>query len=312
MIAYRAFTKRFGEQLAVDTLTLHVPAGETVALLGPNGSGKTTSLKAAAGLIHPTSGEVLVGEPGRRAAQTEARAACSFLPQKVAFPETLSGREVVDFFRTLRGASAERTEEVLRLASLNGAGDRPVHTYSGGMVQRLGLAVAVLPDPPALLLDEPTAALDPAGLAAFYALVERRRRSGRTTLFTSHQLGDAERLADRVAVLVEGRLVGLFTERELARRLADRGSMRVRLEALTPAVLAAAREACHAAVSDGGDLIVPGSSALRPVALERIRSAGGIVTGLTTEEGRLDTLFLELVEDSSKGRPGGVEGAGGA
>jgi len=298
MIAYRAFTKRFGRHLAVDELTLTVRAGETVALLGPNGSGKTTSLKAAAGLIHASTGEVLVGEPGLRANEPAARQACSFLPQKVAFPEALSGREVVEFYRAIRGASGERTDEVLRFASLNGAGDRPVQTYSGGMVQRLGLAVAVLPDSPILLLDEPTAALDPAGLAAFYELVERRRDVRRTTLFTSHQLGDAERLADRIAVLVEGRLVGAFTERELAARLADRGSMRVRLEQLTPPVLAAAREVCPSATADGADLVVPGSAGIRPRVLERVQSAGGAVTGLTTEEGRLDKLFLELVGEA--------------
>lgn len=301
MIDYRAFGKRFRQQAAVSGLTLRVAPGESVALLGPNGSGKTTSLKAAAGLIRPTSGDVLIGDPGRKAHDPAARRDCSFLPQKVAFPEALSGREVVDFYRVLRGAARERTGEVLRFASLNGAGDRPVHTYSGGMVQRLGLAVAVLPDAPILLLDEPTAALDPAGLAAFYELVEARRRAGRTMLFTSHQLGDAERLADRVAVLVEGRLVGLFTERELARRLADRGSMRVRLERVTEAALAAARGGAPQVTADGDDLVVAGSSALRPAVLERIRAAGGLITGITTEEGRLDSLYLELVGGTSRG-----------
>ena len=303
MIAYRAFTKRFAGHPAVESLTLEVRAGETLAMLGPNGSGKTTSLKAAAGLILPTAGEVLLGEPGRPAADAAARRACSFLPQKVAFPEALTGREIVEFYRALRGAGGERTGEVLRFASLNGAGDRPVHTYSGGMIQRLGLAVAVLPDTPVLLLDEPTAALDPAGLAAFYELVERRRRAGRTTLFTSHQLGDAERLADRVAVLVEGRLVGSFTERDLARRLADRGSMRARLEGVTEAVLAAAREACPDARLEGQDLIVPGPSRLRPPVLQRVAAAGGVITSLTTEEGRLDRLFLELVAEAERKEP---------
>ncbi len=305
MIAYRAFTKRFGRQVAVDALTIDVRAGETVALLGPNGSGKTTSLKTAAGLIHPSAGEVLVGEPGLPASKPSARQACSFLPQKVLFPEALSGREVVEFYRAIRGASGERTDEVLRFASLNGAGDRPVRTYSGGMVQRLGLAVAVLPDSPILLLDEPTAALDPAGLVAFYDLVERRRGAGRTTLFTSHQLGDAERLADRIAVLVDGRLAGTFTERELATRLADRGSMRVRLERLTATMLAAVREVCPHATVEGADLVVPGTAAVRPRALEKIQAAGGIVTGLTTEEGRLDRLFLELVAGEGGDADGG-------
>jgi Cu-processing system ATP-binding protein len=216
----------------------------------------------------------------------------------VAFPGALTGREVVEFFRKLRRTGATRTDEVLKFASLNGAGSRAVQTYSGGMVQRLGLAVATLPDAPVLLLDEPTAALDPAGLGAFYELVERRRREGKTVLFTTHQLGDAERLADRVAVIVGGRLVGLFTERELAGRLADRGSMRVRLEAVEPRLVDAAREVCAAATLDGDTLLVPGESALRPIVLERLRAAGAVVIGLTTEEGRLDVLYHELVREA--------------
>jgi Cu-processing system ATP-binding protein len=298
MIAYRSFTKRYGAHTAVEGLTLDVQRSETVALLGPNGSGKTTTLKAAAGLLRPTSGEVLLGDPPRPASRPDARLACSYLPQKVSFPEALTGREVVEFYRRLRAADAGRTDAVLEFASLNGAGSRPVQTYSGGMVQRLGLAVAVLPDAPVLLLDEPTAALDPAGLAAFYDLVEQRRREGKSVLFTSHQLGDAERLADRVAVIVAGRLVGLFTERDLARRLADRGSMRVRLEAFEPGLLAAARQACPAAVADGTEIVVPGASALRPLVLEHLRRAGAVVTGISTEEGRLDVLYHELVKEA--------------
>ena len=152
----------------------------------------------------------------------------SFLPQRVSFPDALTGRDVIEFYRRLRGAAPSRTDEVLAFASLNGAAGRAVGTYSGGMLQRLGLAVAVLPDAPIFLLDEPTAALDPDGLAAFYSIVERHAAEGRTVLFTSHQLGDVERLADRFAVLVAGRLVATLTQRELHDRLAQRGVMRVR------------------------------------------------------------------------------------
>ena len=229
MIIFRGFSKHFGSQRAVESLNLEIGRGEVVALLGPNGSGKTTSLKAAAGLVRPSAGQVLLGHPARPASEPAARTILSFLPQKVAFPEALSGREVVEFYRSLRGAPPKRSDEVLRFASLNGAGDRGVGTYSGGMVQRLGLAVALLPDSPVMLLDEPTAALDPDGLNAFYGLVERAKQDGRSIFFTSHQLGDAERLADRFAVLVEGRLVALLSARELKDRLAERGVMRLRL-----------------------------------------------------------------------------------
>lgn len=299
MISFRGFTKRFGAQLAVDDLTLEVGAGEVVALLGPNGSGKTTSLKAAAGLIRPTSGDVFVGQPPRSSSNPVARRACSYLPQKIAFPDALSGREVVDFYRALRLAPEERVDLVLKFASLNGASGRLVGTYSGGMVQRLGLAVAMLPDAPVLLLDEPTAALDPDGLCAFYGLVERRRSAGQSVLFTSHQLGDVERLADRFAVLVEGRLAGSFSQQELAERLADRGVMRVRLASCPEDLVARVRRLSPAAqwVPALSELIAPGPAAERPAVLDVIRATGAPINGLTAEEGRLDAFYRELVEE---------------
>ncbi|HKA36070.1 MAG TPA: ABC transporter ATP-binding protein, partial [Thermoanaerobaculia bacterium] len=139
MITFEGFTKRFGGHTAVEGLDVEVEAGEAVALLGPNGSGKTTTLKAAAGLVRPTAGRVLVGDPAADAASAEGRRAISYLPQRVSFPETLTGAEVVEFYRRLRNSSVERKKEVLRMASLNGASTRPLSTYSGGMVQRLGL-----------------------------------------------------------------------------------------------------------------------------------------------------------------------------
>jgi Cu-processing system ATP-binding protein len=295
MISFRAFGKTYGRHQAVASLSLDLEAGEAVALLGPNGSGKTTCLKAAAGLIAPTSGEVLVGAPPRRAADPAARRTLSYLPQRVSFPEALSGREVVEFYRGLRGLDRARTEAALKFASLNGAGARAVGTYSGGMVQRLGLAVAILPEAPLMLLDEPTAALDPDGLCAFYGMVERRKRQGQTILFTSHQLGDAERLADRFAILVEGQLVALLGARELTARLSDRGVMRLRLDRHPPDLLAALHVVAPRAIWAGDELIVPGPTAVRPPVLDRIRAAGVGITALGVEEGRLDLLYRELV-----------------
>ncbi|HSL22388.1 MAG TPA: ABC transporter ATP-binding protein [Vicinamibacterales bacterium] len=299
MIGFRGFTKRFGATVAVDALDFEVAAGEVVALLGPNGSGKTTTLKGAAGLIRPTAGQVVVGDPPRPAADAAARSVCSYLPQKATFPDALSGREVLDFYRALREVPASRVDLVLKFASLNGASDRTVGTYSGGMVQRLGLAVAVLPDAPVLLLDEPTAALDPDGLCAFYGLVEQRRREGKTVLFTSHQLGDVERLADRFAVLIAGRLSGSFGGRELAERLADRGVMRVRLGACNAGVLGAVNGLAPGTrwAEVSSELIVPGRSTARPAILDAIRAAGAEIRGITAEEGRLDAFYRELVED---------------
>lgn len=293
MIRFEGFGKSYGRQVAVHDVSLEVAAGEVVALLGPNGSGKTTCLKAVAGLIHASAGKILVD--GRPASEPAARRGLSFLPQKVAFPDALTGREVVEFYRRLRGVAAPRTPEVLRFACLNGAAARAVSTYSGGMVQRLGLAVAALPDTPLLLLDEPTAALDPEGLTAFYALVEGRRREGKTILFTSHHLGDVERLADRFAVLVEGRLAALLSAAELAGRLADRGVLRLRLDRAPEGVLEAVRPACPGASAANGELLLPGPASARPAYLEAVRAAGATVLALSSDEGRLDALYTELV-----------------
>jgi Cu-processing system ATP-binding protein len=301
MIAYRAFSKRYGTNLAVDALTLEVARGEVVALLGPNGSGKTTTLKAAAGLIQPTSGEVLLGDPPRPASDPDARRILSYLPQKVSFPDALTGAEVVEFYRELRGVAPVRCAQVLHFAALNGAGERAVGTYSGGMVQRLGLAVALLPDAPVFLLDEPTAALDPDGLCAFYGVVERAREDGRAVLFTSHQLGDAERLADRFAVLVGGRLAASLTAAQLKDRLSERGVMRLRLAERAPRVLEAVKALAPAALWAGEELVVPGPAAMRPRVIDAVRRLGVEIRGLTAEEGRLDVLYRELVGDKYTG-----------
>lgn len=295
MIRFESFSKSFGAQRAVVDLTLAIAPGEVVAVLGPNGSGKTTSLKATAGLLHPTSGAVFVGERGERASEPSARRALSFLPQKVSFPESLSGREVLDFYCALRGVARGRVDEALKMVSLNGASARAVGTYSGGMTQRLGLAVAALPDTPVLLLDEPTAALDPDGLCAFYGLAEARRREGKAVLFTSHQLGDVERLADRVAVLVAGKLAALLTQRELTDRLAARGVMRLRLETRLPGLLERLRPLAPAAVWSGEELIVPGPARLRPAVLDAVRAEGATIVDLMASDGRLEDLYRELV-----------------
>jgi Cu-processing system ATP-binding protein len=205
---------------------------------------------------------------------------------------------VVEFYRALRGAPAERIPQVLHFASLNGAGERSVATYSGGMVQRLGLAVAMLPEAPAFLLDEPTAALDPDGLCAFYGLVQHAREDGRAVLFTSHQLGDVERLADRFAVLVGGRLVASLTATELKDRLAERGVMRLRLGTRPEGLLAAVHALAPGAVWAGEELVVPGPAALRPQVLDAVRAVGVELRGLTAEEGRLDVLYRELVAEA--------------
>lgn len=301
MISFRAFGKTYGNHHAVKSLNLEVGPGEVVALLGPNGSGKTTSLKAAAGLVKPSSGAVLIGHPGKPAGEPAARRGLSFLPQRVAFQESLSGQEVLNFHQKIRGVAKAQAAEALHVASLNGAVARAVSTYSGGMLQRLGLAVALLPKAPVFLLDEPTAALDPDGLEAFYRVIGEARADGRAVLFTSHQMGDAERLADRFAILVDGVLVADIAGRQMRDRLAERGTMRLRVPTLDPLTLDALRLAAPGAVFEDGELLVHGPATMRPRLIELILARGHHILDLVAEDGRLDDLYRELVSPSSGG-----------
>jgi ABC-2 type transport system ATP-binding protein len=194
---------------AVDDLTLNVAAGEVFGLLGPNGSGKSTAIKAVLGLIEPSRGSTAIfGRPSREVA---ARAVVGYLPEAPYFHRYLTGRELVAFFGRLsgmRGAGVrDRVDAVIAWVGLSGAADRRVGTYSKGMLQRIGLAQALVHDPKLLVLDEPTAGVDPIGSAEIGGLVRRLREGGKTVLLCSHLLAQVEDICDRIAILDRGRLV---------------------------------------------------------------------------------------------------------
>lgn len=207
----KGFVQRLGGKTvrAVVDLSWQVPAGAVCALLGPNGSGKSTTLKLAVGLLRPDAGTcALLGmAPGK----TEARRQVGLLPEGPFFPRVLAGRELLRDYARLSGvpgrAVAARVEEVLGLVGLEEAAARPVGTYSKGMLQRLGFAQAVVHDPAVVLLDEPTAGLDPVGVADCAAAIRALRARGKTVVLCTHQLDLVEAVCDRLAVMHQGRLV---------------------------------------------------------------------------------------------------------
>ena len=204
-------TKRFGDFTALDDVSFSAEPGEILAVLGPNGSGKTTALKCLVGLTVPGSGNISIGGRDLRTDALGAKQLMSYLPQRVAFHDQLTAREVLRFYCRLRRLPEGRIAETLATPNFhfNGFSDKPVSQFSGGMLQRLGLAVTCLPNAPVLVLDEPTASLDPVGTIQFREFLAGMKRQGKTIIFTSHILTDVIRLADRVAILVGGRLVAL-------------------------------------------------------------------------------------------------------
>ena len=194
---------------AVDDLCLRVPAGQVFGLLGPNGSGKSTTIKIILGLLEATAGECRVfGVPST---QVEARVDVGYLPESPYFYRHLSGRELVRFYARICGLGgatlSARVAEVINWVGLTAAADRLVGTYSKGMLQRIGLAQALVHDPRLVILDEPTAGVDPVGSAAISELILQLKARGKTVLITSHLLTQIEDICDRVAILDRGRLI---------------------------------------------------------------------------------------------------------
>ena len=250
MIEVRNLTKRYGGHVAVNDVSFTVNPGETFALLGPNGSGKTTLLKCLVGLVTPTRGEIRVNQFDSLESGRQARDQVSYLPQRVTFPESLTAREVLSFYSRLRRIRSSRVEELLATPQFhfNGFSNKPVSQYSGGMVQRLGLAVACLPDAPILILDEPTVSLDPEGAIRFREFLAALKRAGKTLLFSSHVLADVEQLADRVGIMVGGKLVALEAISALREGVMRAGRMRVELASSDPKHAEAACQAGARAV----------------------------------------------------------------
>jgi ABC-type multidrug transport system ATPase subunit len=209
----------------VNDISFEVRRGEVFALLGPNGSGKTTTMKSVVGLDVPTRGRVVVNGIDVLRQPKQARQFVSYLPQRVVFPEIFTARELLRFYGRIRKLRNERADEALAGARFNGFSDKLVSEFSGGMIQRLGLAVVTMPDAPILLLDEPTANLDPLGVKRFRDFVLEQRQQRKTIVFSTHLLHEAEQLADRVAIFVAGKLVALESIENLRKTFLVEGTI---------------------------------------------------------------------------------------
>lgn len=235
-IVLEHLTCRFGDTVAVDDLSLAVRTGEVFGLLGHNGAGKTTTIRAATGIVEPAAGTVRVlgYSPDREGAALRARTAV--LTEQPSLDERLSARETLASFADLygvpRAVARTRIDELLARFGLAARIDDRVGSFSKGMRQRLALCRALVHDPELLILDEPTAGLDPVATRQLHELVQQWSRDHlRTIVLCTHNLDEAQRLCERVAVMARGRLLGLGTPAELAARVGAALELRVSVSA---------------------------------------------------------------------------------
>ena len=302
VVETEGLTKRYGDGgvVAVDALALRVPRGGVFGFLGPNGSGKTTTMGMLLGLVRPTSGSArLLGQP---AGQPETLRRIGAMVETPTFYPYLSGRANLRYFQGIgrRGTPAE-VDRLLDLVDLGNNANRKFSTYSLGMKQRLGVACALLGDPELVFLDEPTNGLDPAGVIEVRELIRGLGRDGRTVVLSSHLLAETELVCDNVAVLSRGRLLAQGTIADLLRhhdtlrlRTTDDERAAAALSAL-PWVEAVVREEGHLVVTAPGE---------RAWEVTRALGAADIyVSELTPVHRSLEQYFMELTgSDPTTGR----------
>jgi len=302
MIHTEALTRRFGENLAVDGVTLDVRQGEVFGFLGPNGAGKTTTVRMLAALIAPTSGKAWVNGHRVGAENGPVRASIGLLTETPGLYPRLNAEDNLSFFARLHGLT-DVAAPVARYLALLGLWERrsqPVGEFSKGMQQKLAIARALLHEPPILFLDEPTSALDPEAARIVREFIETLKGEGRTIFMCTHNLNEADRLCDRVAVIKQ-RLIRVDAPAALRHGLYGQ-SVRIRLRLVTPAVLAAVEALPFvedvAEVDGGLRVVLDDPPAQNPGLVRAVVDAGGDVQFVEQETQTLEQVYFDLMQEA--------------
>ena len=296
---------QFPDQLALDDISLVVPAGNILGLIGPSGAGKTTTIRVLTGALVPTSGKVSVLGEEPRHFRRQTRERIGYMPQSFTLYPDLTVRENVDFVASLFGMLRRggRTKRALQLVDLWDVRSRRAGRLSGGMQRRLELACALVHDPALLFLDEPTAGIDPLLRARVWAELHQLRDAGRTLIVTTQYVNEAES-CDRVALIANGRLLALATPDELRRQAVGGDIVVIETAALFDGEQLASLPLVRRVRQDGPrrlTVVVDDAGIALPDVVEAVRERGGEVTSGREERPSFDDVFAALVERDRNG-----------
>jgi ABC-2 type transport system ATP-binding protein len=305
MIRTEGLSKRFGDNLAVEDLTLHVKPGEVFAFLGPNGAGKTTTVRMLAALIGPTSGRAWINGHALGTDDMEIRRSVGILTEAPGLYERLDAVQNLTLYAKLCEVEevSGQVEKYLRLLGLWERRDEPVGGFSKGMKQKLAIARALLHEPPLIFLDEPTAALDPASARMVRDFIGEIKGAGRTIFLCTHNLDEADRLADRIGIIKQ-RLIQVDSPANLRRSLYDRRVV-VHLTVVTGAVKDAVEGIEFVKevqlVDESLVISLDSPESQNPILVERIVAAGGKIQFLNELRHSLEEIYFTLVNEELVG-----------
>ncbi|WP_254824493.1 ABC transporter ATP-binding protein [Haloglomus halophilum] len=307
-VSFDGVTKRFGDVVALQDLSLTVEPGEIYGFLGPNGAGKSTSIGIALDFVRPTAGSVRVLGHDARAESLQVREQVGFLSDEFEVYDRLTGRQHVDFALESKG-SDENPAKLLERVGLADAADRKAGGYSKGMKQRLGLATTLVGDPDLLVLDEPSTGLDPNGAREMREIIRRENERGATVFFSSHILEQVEAVCDRVGILRGGTLVAEDSIEGLRSAVGGDARLRVEVDTVPDGVLDRVRsvDGVSSANIDANAVVAVCSPAARRAVIDAVEETGATVAGFETEEVALEEVFAAYTEDASPAAeaPGG-------
>jgi len=291
VIETELLTKKYGDVIAVDQLSLRVPRGGVFGFLGPNGSGKTTTMGMLLGLVHPTSGEARIfGDPARHPATLRRVGA---MVESPTFYPYMTGRANLQYFQGVsQHGSVDEVDRLLEVVDLGKRAESKYATYSLGMKQRLGIACALLGDPELVFLDEPTNGLDPAGVVEVRELIRQLGTGGRTVVLSSHLLAETELVCDHVAVLARGKLIVQGNIKELLHEK-DSFWLGTTDDAAAGRLLSALPAVGKVVIGDG-ELVVTAPPEKAAEITKALAQAGIYVTKLVPIRHTLESFFMEI------------------
>lgn len=298
VLEVNGLNKCYGGFTAVKNVCFEVPRGEVFALLGHNGAGKSTVIKMILGLVNPSGGQIVIDGYTYRQKPLETKMKIGYLPERMNFYDNLTAWETLRFYGKLKGLPGVRCEEVLEQVGLKEAKHKRVGTFSKGMQQRLGLAQAIIHRPQLLILDEPTTGLDPSGVWWLKKMIRDWNGEGTTIFFSSHNLGDVQELAHRVAIMCRGEMVVTGTIPQLQSQFDLKARMKIKLadQYSHPWLTQLTAKGLGHMEAEQNQFIIACDIGEKGRLLEKLLAEGIQITDFNVEDPGLDMIYQEVMK----------------